>query len=260
MTDGVAEVPAAGDQEARHIVFQGVVNFRDLGGYPTSDGRGTRWRQVFRSDALYRLTAEDRLGYDALGIRAVYDLRSDDERSLHPNPMASRQIALESRVPRGEFSDGSALKEASDAERRLRDVYLAVLATAGPLFGDLLSGLADPERLPAVVHCAGGKDRTGLAAALLLSWLGVDRQIVLDDYELTGRTQTPERHREILDRFVSAGMSHDAAVALLAAPRWVMAEALDVVDDEYGGVEAYLRGPAAMSVETLDALRLQLLE
>jgi protein-tyrosine phosphatase len=111
-----------------------------------------------------------------------------------------------------------------------------------------------------VVHCAGGKDRTGLAAALLLSWLGVDRKIVLDDYELTGRTQTPERHREILDRFVSAGMSHDAAVALLAAPRWVMAEALDVVDDEYGGVEAYLRGPAAMSVETLDALRLQLLE
>jgi len=257
----VPGLPAGGDDvESRRLPFEGVVNFRDLGGYRTASGQRTAWRRVFRSDALYRLTERDLLRYEALGIRAVYDLRGDDERCLHPNPMPSRQIALESRVPRREFSDGSALRKASDAERRLRDVYLAVLATAGPLFGELFSSLADPDGLPAVIHCAGGKDRTGLAAALLLSWLGVDRETVLDDYELTGRTQTPERHREILGRFVSAGMSPEAAQALLGAPRWVMAEALEVLDTRYGGLEAYLRGPAATSRVILDRLRDLLLD
>jgi protein-tyrosine phosphatase len=215
---------------------------------------------VFRSDALYRLTPSDRVVYDQLGIVAVYDLRSNDERERHPNPMPSRQVALESQVPRDEFNDGSALRSAADAESRLRDVYLAILATAGPLFGELYSGLADQARLPAVFHCAGGKDRTGLAAALLLSWLGVDRAAVLDDYELTGRTLTVERHQEILARFIATGMSQEAALGLLAAPRWVMATALEAVDAEYGGVEAYLRGPAALAPQSLQALRDLLLD
>lgn len=215
---------------------------------------------MFRSDALYRLTPSDRLAYDQLGIASVYDLRSDDERKRHPNPMPSRQLALESHVPREEFNDGSAVRSAADAENRLRDVYLAILATAGPLFGELYAGLADEAGLPAVFHCAGGKDRTGLAAALLLSWLGVDRATVLDDYELTGRTLTVERHQEILARFVATGMTQEAALGLLGAPRWVMAAALEAVDADYGGVEAYLRGPAALTPQSLQALRDLLLD
>lgn len=215
---------------------------------------------MFRSDALYRLTPSDRLAYDQLGIASVYDLRSDDERKRHPNPMPSRQLALESHVPREEFNDGSAVRSAADAENRLRDVYLAILATAGPLFGELYAGLADEAGLPAVFHCAGGKDRTGLAAALLLSWLGVDRATVLDDYELTGRTLTVERHQEILARFVATGMTQEAALGLLGAPRWVMAVALEAVDADYGGVEAYLRGPAALTPQSLQALRDLLLD
>lgn len=244
----------------RRIAFEGVVNFRDLGGYRTAAGRCTAWGRVFRSDALYRLSPADLVTYAALGIRAVYDLRSDDERALHPNPMPSRHIPLESHVPRGEFTDGSALREAIDAERRLRDVYLAVLSTAGPLFGELYAGLAHDDGLPAVIHCAGGKDRTGLAAALLLSCLGVGRESVLDDYELTAHTLTAARHREILQRFVSVGMSQEAARAFLGTPRWVMAEALETIDKDYGGVEAYLRGPGALGTTTLEALRRLLLE
>ena len=260
MSDGEINARMPDDFERRRIGFEGVVNFRDLGGYPTASGLRTRWGRVFRSDALSRLTAHDLVRFEALGICTVFDLRSDDERTRHPDPMASRQIPLESRVPREEFTDGSALKTVIDAETRLLDVYLAVLETAGPLFGELFCALADPASLPAVIHCAGGKDRTGLATALLLSWLGVDRPIVLDDYELTGRALTRERHREILERFVSTGMSNEAALAFLEAPRWVMAAALDVLDKEYGGVEAYLRGRAATTSATLEALRQNLLE
>jgi protein-tyrosine phosphatase len=246
----------ADESEQRRVRFEGVINFRDLGGYVTDSGGRTRWGQVFRSDALHRLTAADLLGYERFGIRTVYDLRSDEERTLRPNPMTSRVIALESLIPReGFLDDGSALQTAEDAERRLRDVYLAILATAGPLFGELFSDLVTPGGLPAVFHCAGGKDRTGLTAALLLTWLGVDRDTVLDDFELTNLFLTAERRQEVTELFMARGMSSEAAAALLGAPRWAMADALSELDAEHGGIEAYLRGPGAMSAEALEALR-----
>jgi protein-tyrosine phosphatase len=172
---------APGGIEQRWVPFEGVVNCRDLGGYLTASGGRTHWRRIFRSDALHRLTADDLVTYERLGIRTVFDLRTDAERERDPDPMACRAIPLESQVRREEFDDGSFLKTARDAERRLRDVYLDVLASAGPLFGELYSHLTTPGGLPALFHCAGGKDRTGLTAALLLSWLGVDRRTVLDD-------------------------------------------------------------------------------
>jgi protein-tyrosine phosphatase len=250
----------ADDLEQRRVPFEGVVNFRDLGGYENTKGQRTVWGTLFRSDNLYRLTPADLARFDTLGVRAVFDLRSDDERSLHPDPVPSRQIALESRVPRREFTDGSSLQRATDAETRLREVYLAIVASAGPLFGELFTALAEPDGLPAVIHCAGGKDRTGLAVALLLGLLCVDRDTVLYDYELTGKSQTAERHQEILERFVAMGMSAEAAHAFLGAPRWVMEAALDVIDNEYGGAEGYLRGPAGLGSLTLESLRHQLLE
>jgi protein-tyrosine phosphatase len=198
--------------------------------------------------------------FRGLGIRAVYDLRSDEERLLNPSPVASRQIAVESQVKRDEFKDGSAFREASDADRRLLDVYLAILRTGGPLFGELLSVLATPGKIPAVIHCAGGKDRAGLAAALLLSSLGVDRETVLEDYELTNHTVTTARVKEILELFVSAGMTHEAALAFIRAPRSVMAEALAWLDSEFGGVEGYLAGPGGVRPEVLGDLRESLLE
>ena len=247
-----AEQHIAGE---RRIAFEGPVNFRDLGGYETSEGGRTRWGQLYRSDGLHRLTPGDLQLFGQLGIRVVYDLRSDGERELNPDPMASRVIVLESNVPRQEFADGSTLQRAIDAETRLRDVYLAIISTAGPLFGELYAGLAEPGGLPAGFHCAGGKDRPGLAAALLLSVLGVPRATVLDDYELTDRSLTAERHKEILARFVGVGMSVDAAAAFLSAPRWVMAEALSFIDERWGSAEQYLRNAAEMSTSTLQSLR-----
>jgi protein-tyrosine phosphatase len=250
----------AADLGRRRLAFEGLVNFRDLGGYETSSGRRTRWGRVFRSDALYRLTRSDMEQFGILGVRTVYDLRNDEERRRSPNPMASTPLALESGVARGEFADGSSLRERADAEKRLRDVYLAILATAPHLFGQLFSDLSDPEVLPAVIHCAGGKDRTGLAAALLLSVLGVDRETVLDDYELTNYSQTAERHQEILQRFMETGMTAEGAAGLLGAPRWAMAEALSELDERYGGIDGYLHGAAGLEETTFEALRTLLTE
>jgi protein-tyrosine phosphatase len=243
----------------RRLPFVGAVNFRDLGGYETDSGARTCYRRLYRSDALHRLTDNDLRDFHHLGIRAVYDLRSDEERRLHPDPMESHPIDVEASVPRPEFEDGSWLRDAKAAKQRLLGVYQAILSTGGPQFGRLLRGLANETRLPAVFHCAGGKDRTGLAAALVLGVLHVSRATILDDYELTGSSQTPERHAEVLERFVSLGMTNEVAVAYLGAHRWILETALEWLDERYGGTERYIAEECGVGDEVVAALRAALL-
>jgi protein-tyrosine phosphatase len=242
----------------RRLPFEGVTNFRDLGGYRTASGGRTRWGQVFRADALHHLTRADQVAFHGLGLRVVYDLRSQEEREREPNPVESRELALLGPRPHAEPPDRSSYQRRIDGERMMHEQYVAMLATAGPRFGGLLSGLAEPDALPAVFHCAAGKDRTGMTAALLLSWLDVERDAVLDDYELTARCWTGERDQSTVEWLLKTGMSTDAAAAVFDAPRWVMAATLTVLDDECGGVEAYLRGPAGMDPTVLGELRRRL--
>jgi protein-tyrosine phosphatase len=121
--------------------------------------------------------------------------------------------------------------------------------------GELYTGLTARDGLPAVFHCHAGKDRTGVVAALLLEALGVGREAVLDDYELTARYRRREHQDMTFERLVEAGMTPEAAAGVLSAPRWAMEQALDDLDRRFGGVEAYLTGPAAMDAADLQILR-----
>ncbi len=98
--------------------------------------------------------------------------------------------------------------------------------------------------MPALFHCHGGKDRTGLAAALLLEALGVERQAILDDYELTARYW--QRDDQVFERLMNSGLPPEAAAGVLSAPRWVLASALEYLDRDYKSIEQYLTGPGAM--------------
>ncbi len=133
-----------------------------------------------------------------------------------------------------------------------------MLELAGPVFGDLFSQFAECEG-PLMFHCMGGKDRTGMTAALLLSCLGVDRETVLDDYELTSRYSGPDRIPHVVDLFVSGGIAREAAIGILSTPRWTMENALDRLDSTFGGIEAYLRGFGEMDQRTIESLRSRLL-
>ena len=236
--------------------FAGPGNFRDLGGYPTRSGGTTRWGQVFRADNLHRLTPDDLVVFDALGIGAIYDLRRDDEQAEEPGPRAFVGLPLSSR----RVSDAAKqiLIDRRAGEQWLFDDYCSMLAVAGAVFGRIFSDLPQRDAPPTVFHCAGGKDRTGLTAALLLSWLGVERETVLDDYELTGVFNSGKRISVIEDKFVDGGIARPMAQGLLSAPRWAMADALTILDNDYGGIEAYLRGRAGMTTTALEDLRTRL--
>lgn len=245
----------------RRIPFEGITNFRDLGGYRTASGTRLRWGQVFRADALHGLTAADLDLYRRLGLRSVYDLRGDTEREERPNPVQSRQHTIIGRPPGPEPSGPTATGDsAADGERFLGDLYIGLIDHAAAQIGQLYSWLVSDGGLPAVFHCHAGKDRTGIVAALLLEALGVERGAVLDDYELTSRYRLRAHQESTFERLLESGMSPEAAAGVLTTPRWAMEAALHHLDERYGGIGPYLTGPARMRPEVIDALRERLLE
>jgi protein-tyrosine phosphatase len=247
----------------RRVPFEGIRNFRDLGGYRTRGGGVVRWGLVFRADALHGLSAGDLVLYEQLGLSTVYDLRRDVEREHLPNPVPSRPLAIVSEpVGGGSIVITSAAERltAADGEQVLRDLYVGLIDHAAAQIGELIGGLAAPGCLPALFHCHAGKDRTGIVAALLLEALGVQREAVLDDYELTGRYRRREHQDTSFQRLVDAGMTPEAAAGVLSSPRWAMDQALADLDHRYDGVEAYLTGPAGVSPADLQTLRERLVD
>lgn len=258
MVDG----DGTGNARHRRVPFEGAGNFRDLGGYPTKAGGQTRWGLVYRSDGLQNMTETDLRHYEALGVRVVYDLRRDDERERLPNRVPS--IGLCIMTPAYEAGVGPLdrlnVADREGGERLLREMYHNMLVHSGRVIGTMFGGLSSPAGMPAVFHCHAGKDRTGLVAALLLELLGVERQVVLDDYELTARFRLREHQTESFQRMLDSGMAPEAAAGMLGAPRWAMAETLAQLDDDFGGIEPYLRDRAALDQQTIDRLRRLLID
>ena len=254
VTEAIDLTPAI---QNRRLPFVGVNNFRDIGGYRTESGAVTLWGRVFRSDSPHNLTAADLEVFDALDIRVIFDLRRDAERDADPGP----RPCVHREVPSGPVfaTDVNTLRERGDGEQWLFEDYCRMLEVAGPVFGDLFSRCAHCEG-PVMFHCMGGKDRTGMTVALLLSCLGVDRETVLDDYELTSRYSGPDRIPHVVDLFVSEGITREAAMGILSTPRWAMENALDRLDSTYGGVQAYLCGLGGMDHGTIESLRSRLLD
>jgi protein-tyrosine phosphatase len=118
--------------------------------------------------------------------------------------------------------------------------YHAMLDNSAPMFVNTLSLLAEPDRLPAMYHCTGGKDRTGLASVLLLDMLGVPAETLLDDFELTNLHRTPVRVREMGPGLAAKGVSIVDALPMLGVVRAAMHDAYMRLVTEHGGAERYL--------------------
>ena len=169
----------------QRLAFEGVVNFRDLGGYRSRLGGSVLFGRVFRSDRLDRMTIADRERYERLGIRTIYDLRRTEERDVAPDPFPNEHVCIISALEANGHPKLGAEPPESDGADLLRLLYRGMLDHAGRDIGRVFRGIADPQVAPVLFHCTAGKDRTGMIAALLLEWLGVPRELVLDDYEVT---------------------------------------------------------------------------
>lgn len=245
---------------SRFVTIDGLANFRDLGGLPAEGGR-VRDGTLFRSDGLHQVSEEGLATLRALGVLTIIDLRTSDEREELPGPLPSEHVPLHEAFEEGSLGDSLSIAGRSEGEAKLRSLYLHLLASATTQFRSIVATLARRSNLPAVVHCAGGKDRTGLTVALVLDAVGVPREVVLDDFALQSSDPEWPRRRERVHRtFVEMGIDPDAAHGLLSTPRWAMQAALASLDEVHGGVEPYLREACGVAPDDLAALRENLVE
>lgn len=251
----------------RRIGLEGPVNFRDLGGYASTDGCTVRWGRVFRSDSLETLTQADLVRLDELGIRLVCDLRRERERLAAPSRVDGLRavriehlpiggIAAETRDMAGRMLRGE-IPEVSAA--MMAGVYVTILELHPDAFGAVVAGAAEEANLPMVIHCTAGKDRTGVASALLLATLGVDDDTIAADYELSTEFQARGRIAAIRPQLDAAGIEFAKVEAYFLAPAAVITDTLRAVRRRWGGVDQYLTGPGGLSAKTLDRLRTLLL-
>jgi hypothetical protein len=240
-------------QVTRLLPLTGAYNFRDLGGYPTSDGRYTRWNRLFRSDALHELTADDVAVLRDRSLHSVIDLRTPTEVDRTGRGLLGSEpihyVHLSVTVQEGGESQAAPTEFQAD----LADRYLWYLDVGARSLVTALTTIGDPARSPLVFHCSAGKDRTGVVAALVLDILGVTREAIIADYMLTGPQMVLIMER--LRRDPAVGVRVDELPAhLFAVNAATMARFLDLLYEEHGGGYRWARN-AGVDEEALASLR-----
>jgi protein tyrosine/serine phosphatase len=236
---------------SRFVPLHGASNFRDLGGMPISSGGTTRWQRVFRSDTLQELTPADvKLLLDQVGLTTIIDLRTSREiRNEGRGPLAEEPIGY-FHLPF--IADLEVQDEVPETvERDILADYRHMLDTAGHLVAEAVHTIAASPG-PVVFHCAAGKDRTGILAALTLSLVGVPRTVVIGDYELTNQVITEICAR--LARFDTyTNVKVNPPDRFRCRPE-IMEGFLDLVDERHGGAEGWARD-TGLSTTDIAALR-----
>ena len=256
MQDSSKQDSSRQDSPARHLALQGASNFRDIGGYPTRDGRLTRWRQIFRSNHLGQLTTEDIAVVRALGVRSAFDFRGVEERAagvcvvneieVHSLPIEPTVVAaLRSQLAAGKLTAPIALELMRESYRNYVRHNTHSFRT---LFGHLLE-----DRAPLVIHCTAGKDRTGFASALILHALDVADDVIAEDYLLTNRD-----YRR--DPAAATDLPDDVRNAIGMVEASYLAAAFDAVAAEYGDLESYLRDGLKLGTPEREALKARYLQ
>ena len=237
----------------RHLNLEGVRNIRDLGGYKTIDGRTTRWKIMLRADNLEKLTPDAQKTLVKYGVRTVIDLRETREMLESPNPFSkSNEVRYSHQNLIGDIpqttSDTLAElqnKSVEGFDRYFGNIqsiirsYCMYIDLRKGQFYETLATLATPEVLPALFHCNGGKDRTGLISALVLGLARVPNETIAEDYAITGKY--------LLSRHImgQAKIGNDVSTMTweeyrdFACPPTIMDATLHYIQQRYGGIEEY---------------------
>jgi protein-tyrosine phosphatase len=249
--------------QEREVILQGTYNFRDIGGYPTKNGKKIRWDKLYRSAFLTGLTTEDIEILQTRNISRVIDFRGPKEIDFAPDklPEGVAHIVLSA----GSVGDGpddwaalaQEMKSQSEAQSDQGAIkyYQNVSSFADrykPMFDQLLSL---PKDSALVFHCVGGKDRTGVAAALIEYVLGVDQKNILADYELTNK------YRERYNKEVADLLEHKYGVSPQRVQTYGLAKAkflqasFDALSKQYGCMDLFIKNGLGLDEGKIERLK-----
>ncbi|GHG85142.1 tyrosine-protein phosphatase [Streptomyces lanatus] len=252
----------------------GVRNFRDVGGLPTVDGRRVRHGVLFRSGHLAHATAEDAAFLDSLGLHTVFDFRNAADQKLE-GPDVELPGVRNVNLPLSDPADGAefwkmvrdgdldqlrAILADGKGANRMIVSYRSIIKERTGEHSQVLHSLAE-DSVPALMHCAAGKDRAGLSIAVTLLALGVEREAIVTDY-----LESNAKHRRYKVRRSGSGASaYSPEVMELLSPLFdaraeYLTAAFETIEETWGGVDTYLEQGLRLSPESRELLRERLLD
>ena len=243
---------------SRNLAWDGLLNARDLGGHPTEDGGETRWGSIVRADTVRRLTEAGWRAAVDYGVRTIVDLRSDEELAEDPPaelPVDAVHVSFFDDRP-AVFEEVEAVSAAApDHAAATRDVYLVFLEHFRANVAAAIRAVAQAPEGGVVVHCHGGKDRTGLVTAFLLRLAGVPIEEIATDYSLS-EERLRTRHEEW---FAQAADERELARLhrMSKTPAASMVDVLEELERRYGSIAGYLKAGGATD-EDLERARARL--
>ncbi|MFB7930069.1 tyrosine-protein phosphatase [Streptomyces sp. NPDC056039] len=251
-----------------------VRNFRDVGGLPTVDGRRVRQGVLFRSGHLAHATGEDAAFLTTLGLHTIFDFRNEADQKLE-GPDVELPGVRNVNLPLSDPADGAEfwklvrdgdleqlraiLSDGKGAARMIAS-YRTIIKHRTAEHSKVLHSLAE-DSVPALMHCAAGKDRAGLSIAVTLLAVGVEREAIVEDY-----LKSNAKHRRYkVRRSGSSDSAYSPEVMELLSPLFdaraeYLTAALDTVEETWGGVDAYLEKGLELAPETRERLRERLLD
>lgn len=253
----------------RRLSLQGAFNFRDLGGYETSDGRKVKWGNLYRSEELAGLTEWDIAYLQQSGLKLVCDYRTDFEVKHKPNPSITgvRQVCLPVMQDIAKDLNINEFFQVGDLSMLGKPGEYLVKMNKGFVEGNeafvrFLQLAQDPGNLPLVNHCTAGKDRTGFGSALLLLLLGVPEETVMQDYLLSNGFR--EKLNQKMMAFLGAKLQNEESKEILGAMFEARAEylqaAIDEITHKFGSIEIYAEKGLGFTKEQLENMKTLLLE
>jgi protein-tyrosine phosphatase len=242
-------------ERSRLLPLAGASNFRDLGGYPTAAGGVTRWGRVFRSDTLHELTEGDVALLRDIGLKSIIDLRTGTEAERSGRGLLGAEAADYFHLSVIDNDAGESRGMPAPIDDSLANRYLWYLDIGSEALARAITIIADGANYPLVFHCAAGKDRTGVLAALILDMVGVERRSVVQDYALTASRMDAIVERLSRNR-TEGGMAYQIPAGALTVEAATMEEFLDGVDRRHGGARqwALAAGVPGDAVEALSTL------
>ncbi|MFF5452153.1 tyrosine-protein phosphatase [Streptomyces sp. NPDC012950] len=266
MTQQLPQVPPI---EAAEPELAEVRNFRDVGGLPTTDGRTVRPGRLFRSGHLAHATASDAAFLAGLGLHTVFDFRNEADRRIE-GPDVELPGVRNVNIPLNDPADGkefwklvrdgdtAQLREIlgeGKAAARMSDSYRRMVVERTAEHSRILHSMAE-ESVPALMHCAAGKDRAGLAVAITLLAVGVERTAIEADYV---KSNEPHRRYKVRRSSTAPDAMGPEVMELLsplfdARAEYLLA-AFETIETTWGSVDAYFSGGLELSPETRERLR-----
>lgn len=268
----------------RVLSIDGALNFRDLGGYTTSAGLVVKWGQIYRSAQLDRLSQRGIIELADLRIQTVVDLRFSDETQRYPTIVAAvpdaEILSWHDEQEMGSLEQSDAIKKTwrdsldsndpATVREAMRVNYPQKLYSHRAIYRKMVLRLCEG-KTPLVLHCAAGKDRTGVAAALILSLLGVGNDQIVEDYMLTqsqleGRVEgwfaggacSDDNYQNFQEKLLH--QRKEMLQPIFDADPTYIQTLLDYVDQRYGSFERYAREKLLLSDDSLKALRRRMLD